>query len=486
MEVLDNIKKYRYHIFLLINILWVWLLLSPNIYYFDDNYRAAGGYYNWGGDFRPFADWLYYILGMGVSFTDLTPLPQIFALFFLYTIYFLYLKNYAYNKITILNLLVFIPIVWSPFLLSNLYFRYDSIFMLLAMLLSVLAIFDVNNKKYFRATLFLFIACGLYQPAIVAYVCTALFLVYNIKNDDKNKMFKLWFKQSLIYFFVFLAGILVYYFTVMRFTTDYNFYSATHSQMSIQNLIPNIIKVIQEVGVIFKGDTGSIFFAIFSYLILINLIFLVKKFSYLGVIIFFTIQLGFILSGAGVNLLLDVPRLEYRTFIFYGFYVSYLLLSALYIINIEKYKNYNNAVLFFVSFYFLSIALSISSAQKIKKSFEDYLIISIVENLYNFNYNKNQNIIFYGEYTPYIVHQIFNKYPIARGVVSETISHTYKLQNYFPYQLPSRRFRTNSEKFKYFETNKINYNVVEEKRFYTIYRNKDEVIFYFNSDEYYK
>lgn len=483
MEILDNIKKYRYHLFVFINLLWGWALLSPNIYYFDDNYRASGGYYNWGGDFRPFADYLYYIIGMGRNFTDLTPLPQLFALGFVYFVYFLYVKKFSEGKITVPILLVFLPIVWSPFLLSNLYFRYDSIFMLIAVLLSVLAIFNVDNKKYLRATILIFLACGFYQPAIVAYVCTALFLVYSIKNDEKNKMFKLWFKQSLIYFSVFLAGIVVYYFTVMNFTIDYNFYSATHSQMKIENLAPNLIKVIKELTILFQGDTGLIFFAVFTYLILINLVFLIKKFSYLGIVIFFTIQIGFVFSAAGVNLLLNIPRFEYRTFMFYGFYLSYLLLSAFFILNIEHYRKYNYVILFFVSFYFLSIALNTSSAQKSKKYFEDHLIISIVENLYNLNYNYKQNVIFYGEYNPYIVQQIFKKYPIVRGVVSETISHTYKLQNYFPYQLPSKRFRTNNEKYNYFKMNKFNYNIVEEKRFYTIYRNKDEILIYFKPYE---
>ena len=272
MEVLDLIKKYKYHIFIAFNLLWVWALLSPNIYYFDDNYRAAGGYYNWGGDFRPFADWLYYILGLGRRFTDLTPLPQIFALVFLYYTYYSYVKKYSDEKINITILLTFLPIVWSPFLLSNLYFRYDSIFMMLAVLLSVLAIFDVDNKKYFRAIILIFIACGFYQPAIVAYICTALFLVYNIRDNEKNKMLKLLFKQSFIYFIVFVAGIALYYLTIMKFTTEFNFYSATHSQMSIKNLIPNIINATNEVGVLFQGDTGFIFFAIFTYLLLINLV----------------------------------------------------------------------------------------------------------------------------------------------------------------------------------------------------------------------
>ena len=480
MEVLDLIKKYKYHIFIAFNLLWVWALLSPNIYYFDDNYRAAGGYYNWGGDFRPFADWLYYILGLGRRFTDLTPLPQIFALVFLYYTYYSYVKKYSDEKINITILLTFLPIVWSPFLLSNLYFRYDSIFMMLAVLLSVLAIFDVDNKKYFRAIILIFIACGFYQPAIVAYICTALFLVYNIRDNEKNKMLKLLFKQSFIYFIVFVAGIALYYLTIMKFTTEFNFYSATHSQMSIKNLIPNIINATNEVGVLFQGDTGFIFFAIFTYLLLINLIYFIKKFSYFGIVVFTIMQIGFVFSAAGVNLLLEIPKFEYRTLIFYGFYISYLLLSALYVLNIKSYKNYNYSILFFVIFYFLSISLYISNMLKDHSYLENYLVLDIITNIDKLKLQKYDSYIFYGEYKDHIVRTTIDKYPISKKFISNN-TYVYKIKNFFPY-LNYNKFKTTQEKQIYIKNNKKYFKGIMSTKFYTIYEYQNSIIIYFIED----
>ena len=111
--------------------------------------------------------------------------------------------------------------------------------------------------------------------------------------------------------------------------------------MSIENSIPNIIQAINEIGILFSGDTGFIFLAIFSYLVLMNLIYFINRFSYIGIVIFFIIQIAFMFSAAGVNLFLETPRFEYRTFIFYGFYISYLLLSAAYLLNDRKLKKYN-------------------------------------------------------------------------------------------------------------------------------------------------
>lgn len=485
MEILDLIKKYKYNLFIFVNILWVWALLSPNIYYFDDNYRAAGGYYNWGGDFRPFADWLYYFLGLGRRFTDLTPLPQIFALGFLYLTYNIYVKKFNNGELSIPVLLVFIPIVWSPFLLSNLYFRYDSIFMLLAILLSVLAVFDVDDKKYIRPMVLVFMSCGFYQPAIVAYVCTALFMVYRIKNDDSKKIdiFKMWFKKSLIYFLIFLMGVIIYYFTIMKFTTDYNWYSTTHSQMSIYNFVPNIIQVMKSVSVIFESDTGIIFLVVFFYLILINFFYLIKKFSYYGIAVFILIHFGFFVSAAGVNLLLSVPRFEYRTFMFYGFYISYLLLSSFEFLSEDKYRKYTYAILFFVSFYFLSIALNVSNAQKYKNKFDDAVIMDIVSVLYENKFSKNQTIVFYGESIPYTVQQLIYKYPIVGGIATNASYYTYKIQNYFPYQLKYIKFRLERDKNEYLKymKRKSDLVVIKDTRFYTIYNSSNDAIVEFKS-----
>lgn len=486
MEIINYIKKYKYHIFVAFNLLWIWALLSPNIYYFDDNYRAAGGYYNWGGDFRPFADYLYYILGMGRNFTDLTPLPQLFALVFLYSIYFLYIKKFNAGKINIPILLVFLPIVWSPFLLANLYFRYDSIFMLLAVLLSVLAVFCVDKKQYIRAVVLLFVACGFYQPAIVSYICTTLFIVYTLQAESKNGLFQLWLKKSFIYFLVFLGGVATYYFTIMKFTTDYNFYSASHSQMEIYNLVPNITQVLQELSVIFKGDTGSIFLAIFIYLVLINLAFLVKKFSYLGILIFCIHIIVFLVAAAGVNLLLNVPRFEYRTLMFFGFFISYLLLGMTYLLTQDQYKKYVYFVLFFVGFYFLSITLNVSNAQKYKNKFDDALILDIVNTLYDSKkFNSNKTIVFYGETIPYTAQRLVDKYPIIAGVATNASYYTYKIQNFFPYQLKYIKFRLNKDKQEFMNhiKNQKDFLIIKDTRFYTIYDSQINTVIEFKSLE---
>ncbi|MFC3902966.1 Glucosyl transferase GtrII [Acinetobacter marinus] len=466
---LSIIKKYKYPIFIGFNLLWIWALLSPSIYYFDDNYRAAGGYYNWGGDFRPFADWLYYLLGLGRRFTDLTPLPQIISLLFLYLIVSHYVNNFFDTWKNFEGWLVFSPIFLSPFLLSNLYFRYDSLFMMLAVLFSVLAIHFVNQKRYIFATCLLYFTLGLYQPAIVAYVCTALFVIYKLNSNNSYKSFQLWFRQSLLYFVIFAVSLVLYYFTIMKFTTDFNWYSTTHSQMSIANAVPNLTVAIREISILFQGDSGYIYLVIFIYLLLLNVIYFFKLFSYLGLIAFLIVHFSFVCTAAGVNLFLDVPRFEYRTFIFYGFYTSFLLLSAYKIILYYRLYKCNCFLLFFVNFYFLSISLNVSNAQKYKENFDDMVIFDLLETIHNNkSINKNTTIIFYGESTPYTVQQIVYKYPVIKNIIANGSYYTYKIQNFFPYQLKYIKFRGDKEKFEYYLEKNKKFEIVDDRLFYYI------------------
>lgn len=485
MEVWSCIKQYKYHIFIAANLLWIWALLSPNIYYFDDSYRASGGFYNWGGDFRPFADWLYYILGLGQRFTDITPLPQIFALFFIYTTYNLFIRNFNYNEQAFSNLLIFFPIVWSPFLLSNLYFRYDSIFMMLAILLSVVSVFYVDKKKYIFAAIFLFIACGLYQPAIVAYMCTVFFTIYNIRNESKNKIFIIWIKQSLIYSCIFLIVIIFYYFTIMKHTNFYNSYSATHTQMSVSNLIPNVVQSIRVLYSIFQGDTGILYLFVILYLILINLIYFIKKSSYWGVILFILTHLGFILSATGVNLLLDVPRFEYRTFIFYGFYVSFLLLSFFNFFKDSKYEKYILIIPYFIAYYFLSIALNVSNAQKIQSSFEDLLVFDISNSISSKNIDINKVFLFVGNSHPSNIDVLSDKYPIIEKTVTHQVHFSFKIKKYFPVGMKIFTFNDLDKENKFLNIKKNDLILIESKKFFKIYEvsNENKIIIYLNKVE---
>ena len=70
-------------------------------------------------------------------------------------------------------------------MLSNLYFKFDSLFMMLSILLSVIAIYFVEQKFYIKAVVFLYISAGLYQPSLIAYVCASLFYIFRLLESNE-------------------------------------------------------------------------------------------------------------------------------------------------------------------------------------------------------------------------------------------------------------------------------------------------------------
>ncbi|WP_373926667.1 glucosyltransferase domain-containing protein, partial [Enterobacter hormaechei] len=80
----------------------------------------------------------------------------------------LLLKN-TFHKITIGNALICITVAVNPLLLGNMLFRFDSLSMILSMLLPVLA-WDLLNKNRAIYALSSLVAClSFYQPAIAIF-----------------------------------------------------------------------------------------------------------------------------------------------------------------------------------------------------------------------------------------------------------------------------------------------------------------------------
>ena len=142
-------------------------------YFLDDNYRSVYAYYDWTGDYRPVADIIYNLLGLNSNFIDTFPLNYIIQ-FFLIAYFIIYFtkkiqtdflieekfKNYISISISFLFL--------SPMFTQNLYFRYDSLIMVLSVIIACLPFF-FNNKKIDLVCCVLILFT--YQSSIIGYMC---------------------------------------------------------------------------------------------------------------------------------------------------------------------------------------------------------------------------------------------------------------------------------------------------------------------------
>ncbi|MEQ1305769.1 hypothetical protein ABLU07_15245, partial [Acinetobacter radioresistens] len=202
------------------------------------------------------------------------------------------------------------------------------------------------------------------------------------------------------------------------------------------------------------------------------------KYSYIGLFFFTLINFIFIISAAGVNLLLSFPRFEYRTFIFHGFYLSFLLLSFYKIFYTGVYKKYFIILSSIVCFYFLSISLNVSNAQKSQSKFEEEIIFNLVNDIYKLKINNNKEFVFIGKSKVFNVDTLINKYPIIEYLVTHPVHYAYKIQKYYLYKLRIFTFNNKEQENNFWSNNNSNFILLIDGFFYKIYENETQVIIF--------
>ena len=122
-------------------------ILRANFLYHDDIQRARMGWPNWGFS-RHLSNILSQFLHTGSYLTDIAPLPQFIAVLIiaLATVLVVYLIT-GEKKFSLWHLIAAIPVGLSPYFLECLSFRYDSPYMALSVLLSVLPLMLCNGNK---------------------------------------------------------------------------------------------------------------------------------------------------------------------------------------------------------------------------------------------------------------------------------------------------------------------------------------------------
>lgn len=164
-------KKYNFFVIFLIVALYCAPIIFGNSYYYDDLFRAYSGYSSWNSDGRPFANLFYQILTFGQTMPDSFPMALIISLLiFSYVGYLLGKINGVGNSLT--YSIAYSTLIMSPLFISNLLFRYDSSFMVLAVTTSILP-YSINNKSIANkiiSILAIIISLGLYQAAVSLFI----------------------------------------------------------------------------------------------------------------------------------------------------------------------------------------------------------------------------------------------------------------------------------------------------------------------------
>lgn len=155
-------------------------VIRANFSYIDDLGRSAAGYRRWAHYSRFISNYLSILIHSDAHITDISPLPQIITCFILAVSSVLLVYILCDKKLTLRNLFASIPLGLSPYFLECFSFKFDSPYMALSVLFSIVPFLYLENIISFALVSVVGLTCMLmsYQAASGIYIIIAVFFVF--------------------------------------------------------------------------------------------------------------------------------------------------------------------------------------------------------------------------------------------------------------------------------------------------------------------
>lgn len=240
-----NSSQYRVASRIIIIIYAIPFLLSQYDF-LDDLYRSTSGDVGfWFQNARPFSVYIYYLIHQGYLSPDIYPLTYILSFLCLYYLFTYLIDKIVTNNDYLLKLSIFILLLCNPFFLQCLSYKYDSLTIVLSMVLGVLFVFKEPFKNYYIDFLFrsilLFAMFCIYQATlslVVGLIAIKIFVDIETKNIREIVKF-----ISLLILSCFVVFIIYKFFVANRLLNE--FYKGSSKSISVnkqalQNIIDNI------------------------------------------------------------------------------------------------------------------------------------------------------------------------------------------------------------------------------------------------------
>lgn len=386
-EMFSKLDKKTMFIYSGLALLFIYPLIQAGIFYRDDLDRSVTGYYGWRGLGRPAADILMRILSASGHYNlDLFPYTMLASCIFIAGAALALNKHLV--KLNVPNAsLVAALLIFNPFFLQNVAYRYDSLGMSIAFFLAVVSYTYKNDNLIFATSLK--IAAGvlsltLYQPCTNIFIGLLAidFMVIAIKKQTTIKeAIKLIFTKTAL----FSSFYCIYLFL---FSPQNNSRAALiHLDMEgLEQLIKTLISL-KSLLLSYFYHPVYIYFAIPA---LVTFVFMlvhyrnnkknIVSFILYGVISFFI----FLVSLMGPTIFLqDAPVLP-RTLVSFS---TLMVIIAIPVIYFSPRLKYFSLIPVITAFAF---SAQLGSAMKSQHEYEDFVFNMIAKDIAS---NKNINSI---------------------------------------------------------------------------------------------
>lgn len=197
-------------------LLFIYPLIQAAIFYRDDLDRAITGQYGWRGPGRPLADILMKVLSASGHYNlDLFPYTMIASCIFIGGSSLL-LKNHLVKMEVPHPIFVAVFLIFNPYMLQNIAYRYDSLAMALAFFLAVFA-YTYNNKNLVNEISIKIIsgvvALTLYQPCANIFIglLAADIMIFGVKKGSTTRqVINLTLKKASIFILFYIIYMLAF------------------------------------------------------------------------------------------------------------------------------------------------------------------------------------------------------------------------------------------------------------------------------------
>lgn len=388
-------------------------IFRANVNYVDDIGRTFYGYRIWRDYNRYVNEWLSLFLGGSTKLADISPLWQIIALAInAFVCNIIIFDVYPRKKCKIMDIVASTVFGFYPYYLENMAYKFDSIFMALSVLFSVLPIYIYQNYSrnkrrenvlYVLTTaLSIFLVFNSYQVAagIFPMICLA-YCMFMYLNGEKNKDI---FKFLMISIGGYLIGIFGYFIesVIHPMSETYVSVSVKFNKNMINVIINNYKTYLRDI----KADFRKVWLILIGintiYYVIINTIKSKKNKLATFIIALIVTAIMFILSF-GIYPLLERPLFAPRAMYATGIFLAIVMVGITYYTtrNFESNNGLKNImynfqlVLIYLSIIglcwcFLTLTVIFGNTLAAQKEYEAVKINALYSDLNELNLSKNE------------------------------------------------------------------------------------------------
>lgn len=195
-RIVDNTYSRRHAVIILTAIYMIGCiaLFRSGMRYADDQGRIAFGYLGWRTSGRYASAIFAPFVHMGTHLTDISPLPQLLALFFCAAAAVIAAsKLFDRMHLSLLDIVACIPFGLSPYMMGCYSFRFDAVYMALSVLFSCIPILVIDQvpKVFYTVTIIgILISSMTYQASLGIYPMLVLVLLMNraMRGDAESPL----------------------------------------------------------------------------------------------------------------------------------------------------------------------------------------------------------------------------------------------------------------------------------------------------------